>query len=117
MINGNLWDSCLHFIKTKIPEQAYQTWFDGISATQPCKNEIMLQVPNQFHYEWLDSKYSKLIKSAVIECSGVELKINYSVVISDQEENIIPDLIQQNKGGSLIFKGSYCFGIFENCLK
>ena len=57
----------------------------------------MLQVPNQFHYEWLDSKYHNLINTAVKECAGKELKINYSVVISDQEENIIPDLILEKK--------------------
>ena len=95
MTSGNLWDKCLQLIKSKIPNQAYQTWFDGISASQSKENEILLQVPNQFHYEWLDSKYSKLINSAVKECAGKELKINYSVVISDQEDNIIPDLIPQ----------------------
>ncbi len=102
MTNGNLWDNCLQLIKSKIPNQAYQTWFDGISASQSKENEILLQVPNQFHYEWLDSKYSKLINSAVKECAGKELKINYSVVISDQEDNIIPDLIPQkhNKNGN-----------------
>ena len=97
MTNGNIWDNCLHFIKSKIPDQAFQTWFDGITATQPKESEIMLQVPNQFHYEWLDSKYHNLINSAVKECAGKELKINYSVVISDQEENIIPDLILEKK--------------------
>jgi len=97
LTNGNLWNDCLNFIKAKIPEQAYQTWFDGITATQPHQNEIMLQVPNQFHYEWLDSKYSKLIKLAIMDCSGIELKINYSVVISDQEDNVIPDLIPQKQ--------------------
>ena len=90
-----LWNNCLLYIKDRVQDQAYQTWFDGISASQSKENEILLQVPNQFHYEWLDSKYSKLINSAVKECAGKELKINYSVVISDQEDNIIPDLIPQ----------------------
>jgi chromosomal replication initiator protein len=94
---SNIWDNCLQLIKTRIPNQAFQTWFDGISASQQNENEILLQVPNQFHYEWLDSKYSTLINSALKECAGRELKINYSVVISDQEDNIIPDLIPQKK--------------------
>ena len=97
MTISNIWDNCLQLIKTRIPNQAFQTWFDGISASQQNENEILLQVPNQFHYEWLDSKYSTLINSALKECAGRELKINYSVVISDQEDNIIPDLIPQKK--------------------
>tara|TARA_S200000501_G_scaffold378881_1_gene444499 strand:+ start:4374 stop:5735 length:1362 start_codon:yes stop_codon:yes gene_type:complete len=97
LTSNDIWDNCLDFIKSRIPNQAFQTWFDGISATQLKDSEIMLQVPNQFHYEWLDSKYHNLINSAIKECLGKELKINYSVVVSDQEENIIPDLILDKK--------------------
>lgn len=97
MTTNQLWGECLDYIKSKIPEQAFQTWFDGITASQTKDSEIMLQVPNQFHYEWLDSKYHNLINSAIQKNIGKELKINYSVVVSDQEENIIPDLILEKK--------------------
>ena len=97
MTTNELWGECLDYIKSKIPEQAFQTWFDGITASQTKDSEIMLQVPNQFHYEWLDSKYHNLINSAIQKNTGKELKINYSVVVSDQEENIIPDLILEKK--------------------
>ena len=97
MTTNELWGECLDYIKSKIPEQAFQTWFDGITASQTKDSEIMLQVPNQFHYEWLDSKYHNLINSAIQKNIGKELKINYSVVVSDQEENIIPDLILEKK--------------------
>ncbi|MED5475878.1 MAG: chromosomal replication initiator protein DnaA [Candidatus Neomarinimicrobiota bacterium] len=97
MTTNELWGECLDYIKSKIPEQAFQTWFDGITASQTKDSEIMLQVPNQFHYEWLDSKYHNLINSAIQKNIGKELKINYSVIVSDQEENIIPDLILEKK--------------------
>ena len=97
MTTNELWGECLDYIKSKIPEQAFQTWFDGITASQTKDSEIMLQVPNQFHYEWLDSKYHNLINSAIQKNIGRELKINYSVIVSDQEENIIPDLILEKK--------------------
>ena len=29
----DLWDKCLLYIKNRIQEQAFQTWFDGILAT------------------------------------------------------------------------------------
>jgi chromosomal replication initiator protein len=97
LTTNELWGKCLDYIKSKIPEQAFQTWFDGITASQTKDSEIMLQVPNQFHYEWLDSKYHNLINSAIQKNIGKELKINYSVIVSDQEENIIPDLILEKK--------------------
>ena len=56
-----LWSKCLLYIKERIQEQAYQTWFDGVSVIDLNDEGITLQVPNQFHYEWLESKYRHLI--------------------------------------------------------
>ena len=60
-----LWGNCLLYIKDRIQDQAFQTWFDGIIATSLNNEEITLQVPNQFHYEWLESKYRNLIDNAL----------------------------------------------------
>ena len=64
------------FIKDKIQDQAFQTWFDGISAISINNEEITLQVPNQFHYEWLESKYRHLIDSALKEVWPNPLIVN-----------------------------------------
>ena len=61
----DLWQKCLLYIKDRIQEQAFQTWFDGIIASDLNKEGITLQVPNQFHYEWLESKYRHLIDDSI----------------------------------------------------
>ena len=80
-----LWGNCLLFIKEHIQEQAYQTWFDGVPAISLNDESITLQVPNQFHYEWLESKYRHLIDNALKEYAPHPLIVNYSVVISDKK--------------------------------
>ncbi len=97
LISKNFWDNCLEYIQENIPNQAYQTWFDGINLSKLTDEEIVLQVPNQFHYEWLDSKYKDLIQAAIKKNADKELKINYSVVVSNGEENAIPELIPRDK--------------------
>ena len=79
-----LWGKCLLYIKDRIQEQAFQTWFDGIVATTLNEEGITLQVPNQFHYEWLESKYRHLIDNALKEYAEFPMLVNYSVVISDK---------------------------------
>ena len=37
-----LWTNCLLYIKDRIQEQAYQTWFDGVIATNLNEEEITL---------------------------------------------------------------------------
>ena len=58
-----VWRKCLLYIKNRIQETAYQTWFDGIQVTNVTEQDITLQVPNQFHYEWIESKYRNLLKA------------------------------------------------------
>ena len=93
----DLWGKCLLYIKDRIQEQAFQTWFDGIIATSLNKEEITLQVPNQFHYEWLESKYRHLIDNALKEHAEHPLIVNYSVVISDKNIEEIPTLTSKGK--------------------
>ena len=85
-----LWSKCLTYIKDRIQEQAFQTWFDGIFAISLNEEGITLQVPNQFHYEWLESKYRHLIDNALKEYAKHPMVVNYSVVISDKSIEEIP---------------------------
>ena len=93
----DLWEKCLLFIKERIHEQAYQTWFDGISVISLNDEEITLQVPNQFHYEWLESKYRHLIDNALKEYVLYPILVNYSVVISDKKIENIPTMTSKDK--------------------
>ncbi|MFQ6609626.1 MAG: chromosomal replication initiator protein DnaA [Fidelibacterota bacterium] len=89
------WNKCLVYFKERIPEQAFQTWFDGIAVSTLTTEEIVLQVPNQFHYEWLESKYRHLIDAAIKEIFEKPLIVNYSVVVSHKNPNEIPPLVQK----------------------
>ena len=97
LTKDDLWEKCLLYIKNRIQEQAFQTWFDGIVATSLNNEEITLQVPNQFHYEWLESKYRHLIDNALKEYAEHPLIVNYSVVISDKSIEEIPTLTSKEK--------------------
>ena len=92
-----LWSKCLLYIKERIQEQAYQTWFDGVSVIDLNDEGITLQVPNQFHYEWLESKYRHLIDNSLKKYAVYPLIVNYSVVISDKKSDNIPSLTSKDK--------------------
>jgi chromosomal replication initiator protein len=92
------WQNCLEYIRERIPEQAFQTWFDDVVIASSIQEEaITLQVPNQFHYEWLESKYRHLIDSAIKEHFNNPMVVNYSVVISNKSTEEIPKLQETEK--------------------
>ena len=84
------WQQCLEKIRTKLSSQAYETWFSDVIIVSLRDEEINLQVPNKFHYEWLESKYRHLIDETIIEVGEHPRIVNYSVMISNKQIDEIP---------------------------
>ena len=85
-----LWGKALSYIRSKIEDTAFQTWFDGVKINHLGQESITLIVPNRFHYEWLESKYRHLINDAVKHSFGKSLIVNYSVILTEKTSDNIP---------------------------
>jgi chromosomal replication initiator protein len=86
------WTECLNQIKQQITNQAYETWFSDIEVIELNAEEIKLEVPNQYHYEWLEQKYRHLINDVLIEIGKHPRVVNYNVSVSNKKINEIPKL-------------------------
>ena len=60
----------MSYIRSKIEDTAFQTWFDGLEISMIENETITLLVPNRFHYEWIESKYRHLIHDALKDVFG-----------------------------------------------
>ena len=94
------WEKFLSLVKEGLTKQAYQTWFDSISCVGVSESEITIEVPSRFHYEWLDSKYDKLIEKAILKSFNQKLNIKYSVIINNEDNS--PHIAPINKLKDLI---------------
>ena len=113
------WSKCLIYIKDRIQETAYQTWFYDIRAANVTKDEITLLVPSKFHYDWLESKYHNLIDEAIKSILSYPLIVNYTVPVSSKTSTEIPSFdkkvhnrIIQNKYDNNNFNKRYTFETF-----
>jgi len=86
--NTEIWEQCLGLIKKNTAEQAFETWFESINLLDISNKQATLQVPNRFHYEWIESKYGSLISSCMKKCVGEKIAINYSIVINNKDDDI-----------------------------
>ena len=118
MDKETFWQQCLEKIKNKISDQAFETWFKGVSIVSIGDEEVNLQVPNQFHYEWLESKYRHLIDEIIVEVGDNPRLVNYSVMISDKNIEDIPKLSDENVMAPVQYKRNkqlndrYNFNVF-----
>ena len=62
MNHSKIWEKSKERIKTSQPLHAYSTWFDPIRSIGLSENELVLEVPNQFFFEWIQSHYKQIIK-------------------------------------------------------
>jgi len=97
MNKDEFWSACLNHIKSSISDQAYSTWFDDLTLTSLTSEELTIQVPNKFHFEWLESKYRHMIDEAIQKVGSHPLVVNYSIVISSKSSSDIPSLVDKEK--------------------
>lgn len=74
------WGLTLEQLRSTLPGHAINTWFEPLVPVAISNNELVIEVPNQFSYEWIDSHYAKNLKNAI----GVVSKntIDYKFIVS-----------------------------------
>jgi len=85
------WNNFLKYIQSEITNQSFQTWFSNIKLLHVGDDEITIEVPNRFHYEWLDSKYDQLISLGIKKTFDKNLRAKYTVGMSHDQDSNGPD--------------------------
>ncbi len=84
MIESNhvgLWNRCLDIIRDNVPETTYKTWFSPIIPLKYEDSTLIVQVPSQFFYEYLEDKFVDLLRRALYKVIGEGTKLMYNVMV------------------------------------
>ena len=98
-IKNNITEAWLQvhgYLKKKLPGHAIHAWFDPIVPTGFRNNYFLLEVPNQFFLEWIESHYKDDIVKALENTYGET--INYKFLVSKEKTQKDKDKISQNLG-------------------
>ena len=60
-----LWNRCLEIIRDNVPESTYKTWFVPIVPLKYEDKTLIVQVPSQFFYEFLEDKFVDLLRKTL----------------------------------------------------
>ena len=85
-----LWNACLNIIHDNVPEQTYKTWFCPIVPLRFEDNTLVLQVPSQFFYEFLEEKFLDLLRQSIHKVFGEGTKLMDSVMVVKNPPTAIP---------------------------
>jgi chromosomal replication initiator protein len=74
-----VWQACLEKLKTEIHTQSLKTWFTPVQPYDFSNRRLVLEVPSAFHYEWLETHYSRTIKNALRAIYKAEFNLEFRV--------------------------------------
>jgi chromosomal replication initiator protein len=80
-----MWNQCLRIIKENVNTKVYETWFVPITAKSYLNDELLLEVPSQFFYEWIEEHFYALIQQTINSVLGPSGRLRYEVVIDKGE--------------------------------
>lgn len=79
MSPSELWSKCLEAIRAETEQQSYKTWFEPTRAAELTDDALKIEVPNRFFADWLEEHYLGLIKRALRDAAGRDVKPAFQV--------------------------------------
>ena len=91
---NSIWKKCLTHIKENVTLMTYNTWFLPIRPISLTEDNLKVQVPNQFFWEWIDEHFSTIVKKTILQVLGENGKLSY--IIADEKEQKEEEFIRNN---------------------
>ncbi|HEY1869771.1 MAG TPA: DnaA/Hda family protein, partial [Chitinophagaceae bacterium] len=76
-----VWTNCLKIIKDIVEWQHYKTWFEPIQPVSLKNNVLVIQVPSQFFFEYLEEHYVNLLAKTLKREMGKEARLEYRITV------------------------------------
>src|ERR1700757_2077634 len=76
-----VWTNCLKIIKDIVEWQHYKTWFEPIQPVSLKNSILVIQVPSQFFFEYLEEHYVNLLAKTLKREMGKEARLEYRIMV------------------------------------
>ena len=65
VMKKELWNKVREELSNQLPSHTMSTWFEPIEPVVIDDKKMVLEVPNQFFYDWIESHYRQHINKAL----------------------------------------------------
>src|SRR5918999_1134236 len=93
-----VWTNCLKIIKDIVEWQHYKTWFEPIQPVSLKSNILVIQVPSQFFFEYLEEHYVNLLAKTLKRELGKDARLEYRIMVdsgNNQNQPLTMDVAAQ----------------------
>ncbi|GAB1371003.1 chromosomal replication initiator protein DnaA [Candidatus Kapaibacterium sp.] len=82
------WQRCLEIIKDNVGAQVFKTWFIPLKPISMEGKKLILSVPSQFFFEWIEEHYYDLMRKTINQVIGSEAELEYRIVFDDTDNKV-----------------------------
>ncbi|MCO5237665.1 MAG: chromosomal replication initiator protein DnaA [Chitinophagaceae bacterium] len=88
--HDKVWQNCLSIIKDIVEWQHFKTWFEPIKPVELRDKILIIQVPSQFFYEYLEEHYVNLLAKTLKRELGKEARLEYRIMVDSGNDKNKP---------------------------
>jgi len=92
-----VWNECLKIIKDNISAKSFETWFQPIKPVGLAGQVLTIQVPSLYYHEYIEGNFWQLLKSAIHKVLGPNGKLEYNILVINNEPTITLPLTGMGK--------------------
>ena len=85
-----IWDDTLRVLSSKIPKHAISAWFEPIKAIGISNGKLIIEVPNRFSLDWIDTHYKEELLNALNRGENQTLTYSFKIANNSSKEESLP---------------------------
>ena len=97
-----IWSDILEILKTRLPESSFNTWFVKTVGVGYTGDRLIVEAPNSFWIEWIESNYRKVINDIL-----KELGKNLNIIFTPKAKEIEDTVEEAPSSKRVIFSPKY----------
>lgn len=74
-----IWNDTLEVVRSELNTPTFKTWFEHTAPLGVIDDRLVVSVHNEFARDWLESRYSGLLRSALAQVAGTPLDVTFTV--------------------------------------
>ncbi|MFD2170645.1 chromosomal replication initiator protein DnaA [Tumebacillus lipolyticus] len=75
----DLWQKTTATLETRLSKPSFETWFKSTQPVSYENNMLIVSVPNEFSRDWLESRYSAIIKETLTAITRQEVTVKFVI--------------------------------------
>lgn len=74
-----VWQDTMDVVRSELNTPTFKTWFEQISPMRIVDDELLVTVQNDFARDWVETRYSGLLSSALTQVTDSPMAVRFSV--------------------------------------